>query len=143
MRGQRRQREGETGMAHRILAAAILAMLAVPDAAIADAKLERTLKLLMPADRMAQLCDYTAMTRIRKDLPKFRPDRAVANASAEVIIAGDTLEAKGGAFRSRGAWYAMDYTCKTDAEHLKVLSFTYRVGDEIPQEKWAGYGLWQ
>jgi len=130
-------------MRHRILAAFILVVLAAPNAAIADAKLERTLKLLMPTDRMAQLCDYTAMTRIRKDMPKFRPDRAVANASVEVVIAGDTMEAKGGAFRSRGVWYALSYTCKTDGEHLKVLSFSFHVGDEIPQEKWAAYGLWQ
>jgi len=130
-------------MRHRILAAFALAFLLAPNAAIADAKLERTLKLLMPTDRMAQLCDYTAMTRIRKDMPKFRPDRAVANASVEIIIAGDTMEAKGGAFRSQGIWYALSYTCKTDREHLKVLSFTFHVGDVIPQEKWAGYGLWQ
>lgn len=130
-------------MGYRVLAVVILVLLAASNTAIAETKLERTLKLLMPADRMAQLCDYTAMSRIRKDLPKFRPDRAVANASVEVVIAGNSLEAKGGAFRSRGTWYALSYTCKTDAEHLKVLSFNYKVGDEIPQEKWASYGLWQ
>ena len=135
--------EVEWTMRHRILGAFVLVLLTAPNFAIADTKLERTLKLLMPIDRMAQLCDYTAMTRIRKDMPNFRPDRAVANASTEVVIAGDTLEAKGGAFRSRGAWYAVSYTCKTDREHLKVLSFSFQVGKEIPQEKWAGYGLWQ
>lgn len=130
-------------MGHRILAAIILFLLAAPNTATAETKLERTLKLLMPADRMAQLCDYTAMARVRKDLPTFRPDRAVANAKIDVVIAGNSLEAKGGAFRSRGKWYALNYTCKTDDEHLKVLSFNYHVGDEIPQEKWASYGLWQ
>jgi hypothetical protein len=130
-------------MGYRVLAVVILILLAASNTAIAEARLQRSLMLLMPADRMAQLCDATAMSRIRKDMPKFRPDRAVANASVEVIIAGDVLEAKGGAFRSRGAWYALSYSCKTDAEHLKVLSFNYRVGDEIPQEKWAGFGLWQ
>lgn len=112
-------------------------------AAGADAKFERTLKLLMPTDRMAQLCDYTAMSRIRKDLNQYRPERAVANATTDIVIAGDTLQANGGAFRSRGKWFAMSYTCKTDGEHMKVLSFDYKVGAEIPQEKWAGYGLWQ
>ncbi|WP_210209531.1 DUF930 domain-containing protein [Undibacter mobilis] len=126
-----------------MLAIALLILLAAPTAAFADAKLERTLKLLMPTDRMAQLCDATAMTRIRKDMAKFRPDRAVANATADVVIAGNTLEAKGGAFRSHGQWYVLSYTCETNDDHLKVLSFTYHVGDQIPQEKWAGYGLWQ
>jgi hypothetical protein len=126
-----------------MLATALLLSLAAPNAAFASAKLERTLKLLMPADRMAQLCDATAMARIRKDLAKFRPDRAVANATVDVVIAGNSLEAQGGAFRSRGKWYSLSYTCVTNDEHLKVLSFEYKVGDEIPEEKWAGYGLWQ
>lgn len=130
-------------MRHRTLAVAVLVLFAIPNAAFASAKLERTLKLLMPADRMAQLCDATAMTRIRKDMAKFRPDRAVANAMVDVVIAGNTLEAKGGAFRSRGKWYSLSYTCMTNDEHLKVLSFDYKVGDEIPEEKWASYGLWQ
>ncbi len=130
-------------MRHRTLAVAVLVLLAIPNAAFASAKLERTLKLLMPADRMAQLCDATAMAHIRKDMAKFRPDRAVANATVDVVIAGNKLEAKGGAFRSRGKWYSLSYTCLTNDEHLKVLSFEYKVGDEIPEEKWAGYGLWQ
>lgn len=130
-------------MRHRMLATALLISLAAPKAAFAEAKLERTLKLLMPTDRMAQLCDATAMARIRKDMAKFRPDRAVANATMDVVIAGNMLEAKGGAFRSRGKWYSLSYSCLTNDEHLKVLSFEYKVGDEIPEEKWAGYGLWQ
>lgn len=130
-------------MRHWMLATAFLISLVAPNAAFASTKLERTLKLLMPADRMAQLCDATAMARIRKDRSEFRPDRAVANATVDVVIAGNTLEAAGGAFRSRGKWYSLSYTCLTNDEHLKVLSFDYKVGDEIPEEKWAGYGLWQ
>ncbi len=130
-------------MGYRTLAVAILMSLVAPAAAISEARFERSLKLLMPADRMAQLCDATAMSRIRKDKPTHRPDRAVANATVDVVIAGNTLEATGGAFRSRGKWYALSYSCKTNDERLKVLSFEYRIGDEIPEEKWAGYGLWQ
>ncbi|MFA6267239.1 MAG: DUF930 domain-containing protein [Pseudolabrys sp.] len=125
------------------MAIALLCTLAASTVASAETKFERTLKLLMPADRMAQLCDYTVMTHIRNDQRQFRPDRAVANATVDINIKGDTLEAKGGAFRSRGKWYAMSYTCKTNAEHLSVLSFTYKVGAEIPQKKWAAFGLWE
>lgn len=130
-------------MEYRMLAIALLTLLAIPNAASAESKLERSLKLLMPTDRMAQLCDSTAMARIRKDHTKFRPDRAVANATSDVVIAGNTVQAAGGAFRSHGKWYSLKYSCKTNDDHLKVLSFTYDVGDEIPQEKWAVYGLWQ
>ena len=41
------------------------------------------LEMLAPAERLEQLCDYTAMTRIRTEKKEFRPDRAVANAMAE------------------------------------------------------------
>ena len=130
-------------MRHRELTAVVLVSLAIVGSASAESRFEHALKMLTPTDRMAQLCDFTAMTRIRKDARQYRPDRAVANARVDVKIIGDTIEAKGGAFRSRGKWYAMSYTCKTNAEHLSVLSFTYKVGAEIPQEKWAAYGLWQ
>ena len=130
-------------MRNRELTAVVLLSLAIVGSASAESRLEHTLKMLTPTDRMAQLCDFTAMTNIRKDNRQYRPDRAVANARVDVKITGDTIEAKGGAFRSRGKWYAMSYTCKTNAEHLNVLSFTYKVGGEIPQEKWAAYGLWQ
>ena len=130
-------------MRKRELAVVTLIALAVSNVATAETRFERSLKLLMPADRMAQLCDYTAMTHVRKDHQQFRPDRAVANAMVDIKIKGDTLEAKGGAFRSRGKWYAISYTCKTNADHLSVLSFSYKIGSEIPQEKWAAFGLWQ
>ena len=50
----------------------------------------------------------------------FRPDRAVANAIADVKHKNDTIDAKGGAFRSRGKWYALSYTCTAEPEHLKI-----------------------
>ena len=125
------------------LAAVTVLSLAVIASASAESRFERTLKMLTPTDRMAQLCDFTAMDHIRKQQRQYRPDRAVANAQVDVKISGNTVEAKGGAFRSRGKWYALTYTCKTNDEHLNVLSFTYKVGAEIPQEKWAAYGLWQ
>lgn len=111
--------------------------------AAADTRFERSLKMLAPAERLEQLCDYTAMTRIRKDERHFRPDRAVANAVTDVTIKNDTIVAKGGAFRSRKKWYALSYTCTAEPDHLKVKSFHYTIGNEIPEEKWASYGLWQ
>ena len=112
-------------------------------AAAADSRIERSLRKLAPRERLVQLCDYTAMKRIRHDNRKFRPDRAVADATTETRVGDDTVEAAGAAFRSRGKWYALSYTCKASAETLKVKSFTYKVGEEIPQSKWASYGLWQ
>ena len=112
-------------------------------AAVADTRFEKSLLLLAPTDRLEQLCDYTAMTHIRNDARHFRPDRAVANAMRDVQHKSDMIVASGAAFRSRGKWYALSYTCSADPEHLKVQAFKYKIGDEIPEAKWASYGLWQ
>jgi len=107
-----------------------------------DDKFEKALLKLDPSARLEQLCDYTALKQIRNDDKNFRPDRAVANAMAEPQVHQDTVEAKAGAFRSRKKWYAMTYTCAATPDHLKVTSFKYTIGAEIPETKWAGYGLW-
>ena len=83
------------------------------------------------------------MTRIRKDAGSFRPDRAVANAMAPAKVSGDTIKATGGAFRSRGKWYALTYACTATPDHMAVVSFHYTIGPEIPETKWAAFGLWQ
>jgi Domain of Unknown Function (DUF930) len=102
-----------------------------------------SLLTLAPTDRLVQLCDFTVMRRIGKEHRKFRPDRAVAGARAESKISNHTVDAKGGAFRSRGKWYALSYTCTATPDHLKVLEFKYEIGKAIPEDKWAAYGLWQ
>lgn len=107
-----------------------------------DARLERTLRMLALPERLEQLCDYTAMTAIRKEQRTFRPDRTVASATAEPRVKGDAIVASGAAFRSRGKWYGLSYDCKADGEHMKVLSFSYKVGAEIPPDKWSTYNLY-
>ena len=81
--------------------------------------------MLAPAERLEQLCDYTAMTRIREQSKDYRPDRAVANAMAEPVATGDTLEVTGGAFRSRKKWYALTYRCTATPDHLTIVTFTF------------------
>jgi hypothetical protein len=119
-----------------------LALTAVTTA-VADSRIQRSLRKLAPRERLVQLCDYTAMKRIRHDNRKFRPDRAVADAVIQTRVTDDSVMAAGAAFRSRGKWYALSYTCKASAETLKVESFSYKIGEEIPESKWASYGLWQ
>ena len=122
-----------------IVAATIMAAAA----AAGDGRFERSLEMLAPAERLEQLCDYTAMTRIRNEKKEFRPDRAVANAMAAPRTNGDTLEVTGGAFRSKKKWYILSYRCTATPDHLKIVTFNYAVGEEIPEAKWASFGLWQ
>jgi Domain of Unknown Function (DUF930) len=123
--------------------AIVAATIMVAAAAAADGRFERSLEMLAPAERLEQLCDYTAMTRIRNEKKEFRPDRAVANAMAEPRTNGDTLEVTGGAFRSKKKWYTLSYRCTATPDHLKVVAFNYTVGEEIPEAKWVSFGLWQ
>lgn len=128
----------------RRLALTIGATLLAAGAAHAiDGRFERSLKMLAPTDRLEQLCDYTAMQRIRQDHRPFRPDRAVAGAEKQPRISDNTIVAQGGAFRSRKKWYALSYTCTAAPDHLTVTTFSYTIGGEIPENKWASYGLWE
>jgi Domain of Unknown Function (DUF930) len=117
-------------------------ILTTPAGAI-DARFARSLKMLAPIDRMEQLCDYTAMQQIRKDHKVYRPDRLVAGARRRAHIHDHTVDAIGAAFRSRRHWYALTYKCTTAPDDMSVTAFSYTVGAEIPQEKWAAYDLWE
>src|SRR5262245_28229905 len=118
-------------------------MIAAVTVLAAEGRFERSLKMLAPAERLEQLCDYTAMARIREQSKDYRPDRAVANAMAEPVATGDTIEVTGGAFRSRKKWYALSYRCTATPDHLSVVAFRFTIGEEIPEEKWASFGLWE
>ena len=123
--------------------ALVAATLVATAAAGADGRFERSLKMLAPAERLEQLCDYTAMMRIREQNKDYRPDRAVANAMTEPVASSDTLDVTGGAFRSRKKWYALSYRCTATPDHLTVIAFRFTIGEEIPEAKWASFGLWQ
>ena len=127
----------------RLLALATGMALIVSTQGFAEDRIERSLKMLAPGERLVQLCDYTVMQRIRKDAPEFRPDHAVADATQQSVVANNTVIAEGGAFRSQGKWYGITYQCTASPEDMKVLSFAYRIGAEIPPAKWGDYGLWQ
>jgi hypothetical protein len=128
----------------RVLGLAVGAAIVVTaHAAAADARFEKSLQRLAPSERLEQLCDYTAMVHIREDERHFRPDRAVANAISTPQQKNHTIVAKGAAFRSHGKWYALSFSCTAEPDHLKIESFHYKIGKEIPPAKWAAFGLWQ
>ena len=124
------------------LIAIAICVMSVPAAAM-DAKFKAVLKTLDPSIRLEQICDAEAMTRIGKDRNPYRPDRAMIGALSQPSVVGDTIAGSGGAFRSKGKWYAFSFTCQAAPDRLSILSFDYRVGQPIPEEKWSDYGLYQ
>lgn len=128
------------------LTAIILCAMSMSAAAM-DARFKKMLKTLDPSIRLEQVCDAEAMRQIGKqrgeDRKRYRPDRAMIGAIAQPRIEGDTAEGSGGAFRSRGKWYTFSFTCETAPDRLSVTSFEFKIGQPIPEEKWADYGLYR
>jgi hypothetical protein len=107
-----------------------------------DAKVERMLEQLDPDARFEQVCDLEAMQRIGKD-KVYRPERTVVSALATPKVANGTMTGSGGAFKSKGQWFQFSFICKTSADHMQIQSFSYQIGNPIPEEKWEANGLWK
>jgi hypothetical protein len=123
-----------------------LAVLAASPAGASDRRqkqLEFQLKKLDPQTRLEQVCDIEAMKRIAKDNREFKIDRSVISAIEEPRVKGDTITGKGAAFRSKGKWYRYAFTCSGTPDRMQVLSFEYKLGDEIPETQWSKHGLYQ
>lgn len=117
---------------------------ATPAGAAQDARFMRALDKLDPKTRLEQICDLEAMRKMSASgSAKSRVDRAKSDVITPPQHLGNTLVAKGGAFRAGGKWYQMSFTCKATPDHKTVLDFSYKTGAEIPAAKWASYGLWK
>jgi len=109
-----------------------------------DERALNDLKGVEPSTRLEQVCDDAVMDKITNDKSNtFHPDRAVGEAEKPYEISGNTIEVKGGAFRSGDNWYNLEYTCTASADHLKVLSIRYKAGSLIPHSLWDKYYLWR
>jgi hypothetical protein len=108
-----------------------------------DARFAASLKKLDPETRLEQVCDLEAMNRIDKDANPYHPDRAETDVVSHPQHVGNTVKGSGGAFRSKGRWYSFSFTCKGSPDHMQVLSFSYKIGEMIPESKWAALGLWR
>ncbi|MBD9649143.1 DUF930 domain-containing protein [Ensifer sp. ENS09] len=107
-----------------------------------DQSLVRQFKKLDPQTRLEQRCDTEAMERINADKSSFKPDKVIAYTFAEPVVKEDKMKAPGAVFRSKGEWYKLKFKCLTDAEHLDVLSFEYKIGELVPHESWDEFYLY-
>jgi hypothetical protein len=98
---------------------------------------------LEPVTRMIEVCDMAVSDRIAKETDYKRVDRVVAAAAADTVAKGDLVNAPGAAFRDRGHWYGLRYSCSLDPDHTKARNLRYAVGHEIPESAWEQYGLWR
>lgn len=96
---------------------------------------------LDPQERVVQLCNLEAMEQVHRWNADFDPDFLVAYALGGVKISGETLTAKGAAFRSKRQWWRIAYSCSVTADRNAVAGFAFEVGDAIPRPQWQELGL--
>jgi hypothetical protein len=105
------------------------------------ARMIKALKEMNPGTRFEQRCNIEAMDRIAKESRHFRPDELVTYAFGNPKVKGDVMVAKGAAFRSHNVWRHLTFRCKTDSDHMNVLSFKYKIGAVVPRDKWSKHYL--
>jgi hypothetical protein len=107
----------------------------------AMASVRRDLKTLAGSERVVQLCNNEALEQIRLAAPQYDPDTLVSYAMADPLQTGLMLTAMGGAFRSRRQWYGVSFQCIAAAGLDGVESFSFRLGEAIPESEWEEHNL--
>lgn len=105
--------------------------------------LENSLSKLGPEERARQVCAIRGVMDIRKSKKLPSVDRVQASTADPAAFDGSVVTATSGAVRSKDRWYALNFTCAVTPDQMKVVSFAYKVGAEIPEEKWEDLGLWR
>ncbi len=88
--------------------------------------------------RFEQLCDVEAMEQIARGQLQFKPQRAVAYATADAKVTGNVMIAEGAAFLSEGNWYRLSFRCETTPDRSKVVSFDFATGGPITEGRGLG-----
>ncbi|MFN3624647.1 MAG: DUF930 domain-containing protein [Hyphomicrobium sp.] len=121
---------------------ALAVLLAWPGAALAASIHDQLLKL-DPEERAHQVCAIKGVDAIRRDKKLPKVDRIKTSIMGRAKFTGTQVSAKGGAVRAKSHWYTLKFTCDVTPDQMKALSFTYEIGDEIPETKWDDLGLWR
>ncbi|MBA5801766.1 MULTISPECIES: DUF930 domain-containing protein [Rhizobium] len=114
------------------------------DKLLADPRSRRAreaLRGLAGSERNLQLCDLEALEQVRRAHPAMAPDMLAPYAMVAEKVSGNSVEVRGGAFRSKRKWYNIQFKCELDAGSGKVASFAFLVGDAIPQGEWQEHNL--
>lgn len=126
----------------KTLLVAFAALAATAGTAMAlNARTVTSLKEMDPVTRFEQRCVIEAMNRIPKEHKGLVPDEMVIYAFGSPKVKGDVMTAKGAAFRSHNVWRHIDFRCKTSGDRMKVVSFSYKIGEKVPREDWKGHYL--
>lgn len=124
-----------------VVAASLPVVASAPAALALPARMVASLQKMNPGTRFEQRCNIEAMERIHKADRHMQPSELVTYAFGEPNVDGNTMIAKGAAFRSGNVWRHLWFRCETDSSHMDVLSFDYKVGKVVPRSKWSKHYL--
>ncbi|MBS0269378.1 MAG: DUF930 domain-containing protein [Proteobacteria bacterium] len=130
-----------------MLAARTLVMLLIlaggTETALADASMDKVLKELEPEERAHQVCNLRGIDAVRKGSHLKGVDRVTTTLQKPAVFKNNVVVAKSAAVRAKNRWYFLDFTCAVSGDQMKATSFDYKLGGEIPENKWEDYGLWK
>jgi hypothetical protein len=127
-----------TTLARLLRAAAALTCL--PALAHAGA-LERQLAKLDPEERAHQACAIKGLPLMSKE-KHIGADRLKSDITSRSTFKDNRVVSTGAAVRANHRWYKATYDCVVSGDQMKALTFTYELGEEIPESKWEDLGLW-
>ncbi|MEP7453404.1 DUF930 domain-containing protein [Phyllobacterium sp. SB3] len=104
-------------------------------------RVRQSARKMTARDRIKQLCTIEALEQVRRQRPGSFPDLIVPYSRSGEGISDYGLNASGGAFRSRGDWYNINFKCTVDNSRSRVVSFSFAVGGSVPRSEWGGRGL--
>ncbi|MGF6176181.1 DUF930 domain-containing protein [Ensifer sp. 4252] len=108
---------------------------------IADPRVKQAMGQLPVKKRILQLCSIEALEQIRHERPKDFPDMLVPFGPSGGFIGKEQIDASGGAYRSKGNWYDVNFRCKVNLETVEVVSFSYAIGGIVPETAWKSRKL--
>lgn len=108
---------------------------------LSDPRVKKALGKLPPNRRIVQICTIEALEQVRHNSPDSVPEGMVPFSDHGGLIAGPKLSASGGAFFSGGNWYAIDFSCETNAEVTEITAFRFDLKGAIPRNEWKSRKL--
>lgn len=108
---------------------------------IADPRVKQAMGQLPVKKRILQLCSIEALEQIRNERPEDFPDMLVPFGPSGGFIGKEQIDASGGAYRSKGTWYDVNFKCKVNLETVEVVSFSYAIGSVVPEASWKSRKL--
>lgn len=105
--------------------------------------MDRVLQKLDPEERAHQACSLRGLDAIRKATRLKGIDRLKSSSRSLATFKDNIVTANGAALRAGKSWYALTYKCTVSDDQMKAKTFDFKLGAEIPEDKWEDFGLWK